>query len=81
MINHLIEYPQVVEEAALKLEPHRIPYYLEELARRFHAWYHHHRIVTEDKILSLDRLYLADCTRVVMADGLGLLGITAPEKM
>ena len=81
LINHLIEYPQVVEEAALKLEPHRIPYYLEELARRFHAWYHHHRIVTEDKILSLDRLYLADCTRVVMADGLGLLGITAPEKM
>ncbi len=81
LIDYLIEYPQVVEEAALKLEPHRIPYYLEELARRFHAWYHHHRIVTEDKILSLDRLYLADCTRVVMADGLGLLGITAPEKM
>jgi len=81
LINHLIEYPQVVEVAALRLEPHRIPYYLEELARRFHAWYHHHRIVTEDEALSLDRLYLADCARVVMANGLGLLGITAPEKM
>ena len=81
LIHHLIEYSQVVEDAALKLEPHRIPYYLEELARRFHAWYHHHRIVTEDKSLSLDRLYLADCTRLVMANGLGLLGITAPEKM
>jgi arginyl-tRNA synthetase len=81
LINHLLEFPRMVEEAALSLEPHRLPYYLEELARRFHNWYHHHRIVTEDKPLSLDRLYLADCSRVVMANGLRLLGITAPEKM
>ncbi|MBN2289387.1 MAG: arginine--tRNA ligase [Candidatus Glassbacteria bacterium] len=81
LIDHLLEYPRVVEEAAVKLEPHRLPYYLEELARRFHNWYHHHRIVSEDKALSLDRLYLADCTRVVMANGLELLGINAPEKM
>ncbi|MEA2063927.1 MAG: arginine--tRNA ligase [Gemmatimonadota bacterium] len=81
LIDHLLEYPQLVEQAALKLEPHRLPYYLEELARRFHTWYHHHRIVTRDVELTLDRLYLADCVRTVMANGLKLLGIAAPEKM
>ncbi len=59
-----------------------MPYFLEELARRFHAWYQRHRIVDrEQPELSRDRLYLADCVRSAMANGLRLLGITAPEKM
>ena len=81
IIIHLIEFPSLVEGAAHALEPHRLTYYLEELAKKFHAWYHHHRFVTEDKELSLDRLYLADCVRTVIANGLRMLGITAPEKM
>ncbi len=82
LITHLVDFPEVVKSAASSLEPHHIPYYLEELARRFHSWYQHHRIVnTDDPALSLDRLYLADCVRRVMANGLKLLGITAPEKM
>lgn len=82
LITHLVDFPEVVKNAALALEPHHIPYYLEELAGRFHSWYQHHRIVdVEDPALSLDRLYLADCVRTVMANGLKLLGITAPEKM
>ena len=82
LITHLVDFPEVVKSAALSLEPHHIPYYLEELARRFHSWYQRHRIVNAaDAALSLDRLYLADCVRTVMANGLKLLGITAPEKM
>ena len=81
VIIHLIDFPSLVEGAAHALEPHRLTYYLEELAKKFHAWYHHHRFVTDDKELSLDRLYLADCVRTVMANGLRMLGITAPEKM
>jgi len=82
LITYLVDFPAVVKSAALSLEPHHIPYYLEELARRFHTWYQHHRIVNaDDPALSLDRLYLADCVRTVMANGLRLLGITPLEKM
>ncbi len=81
LIAHLLDFPRLTAMAALALEPHHIPFYLEELARRFHGWYQRHRIVGEDKALSRDRLYLADCVRTVMAAGLNLLGITAPEKM
>jgi len=82
LITHLVDFPDTVKNAALSLEPHHIPYYLEELARRFHSWYQHHRIVNAgEPALSLDRLYLAECIRIVMANGLRLLGITAPEKM
>jgi arginyl-tRNA synthetase len=79
---HLVGYPRLVKESALALEPHHLPYYLEELARHFHTWYQHYRIVNaEDPATSLDRLYLADCVRTVMANGLRLLGLTAPERM
>ncbi|OGG00608.1 MAG: arginine--tRNA ligase [Candidatus Glassbacteria bacterium RIFCSPLOWO2_12_FULL_58_11] len=82
LIAHLVEFPSLVRTAGEALEPHHIPYYLEELAKKFHSWYQHHRIVVAgEKELSLDRLYLADCVRRVMANGLRLLGITAPEKM
>ncbi|MEA1996381.1 MAG: arginine--tRNA ligase [Gemmatimonadota bacterium] len=82
LVRHLVTFPEVVKKAALALEPHHIPYYLEGLAARFHSWYQRHRIVnTADKKPSLDRLFLADCVRTVMANGLRLLGITAPEKM
>jgi len=82
IITHLVEYPECVRSAAQALEPHHLPTYLEDLAGRFHAWYQKHRIVdAAHPELSLDRLYLADCVRRVMADGLKLLGIDAPEKM
>ncbi|MCE5270371.1 arginine--tRNA ligase [bacterium] len=81
LIVHLLDFPRLAAMAALALEPHHIPFFLEELARKFHGWYQRHRIVSEDKALSRDRLYLADCVRTVMSAGLGLLGITAPEKM
>ncbi|MBW7996982.1 MAG: arginine--tRNA ligase [Candidatus Glassbacteria bacterium] len=79
---HLAAYPALVERVAHALSPHLLTEHLEELAGLFHAWYQKHRIVdSAAPELSRDRLYLADCVRRVMANGLELLGITAPEKM
>ncbi len=79
---HMAEFPALVGRVAHALAPHLLTEYLEELAALFHAWYQKHRIVdSAAPELSRDRLYMADCARVVMANGLKILGITAPEKM
>ncbi len=79
---HMAEFPALVGRVAHALAPHLLTEYLEELAALFHAWYQKHRIVdAAAPELSRSRLYLADCARVVMANGLKILGITAPEKM
>jgi arginyl-tRNA synthetase len=70
-----------------KLEPHRLTYYLTELASMFHSYFNlgtntpEHRIVTPDKELTQARLCLARAIQIVIANGLGLLAVTAPEKM
>ncbi|MFQ5824971.1 MAG: arginine--tRNA ligase [bacterium] len=81
LIKKLIEFPEVISKAAEFLEPHRLPNYLQELAAAFHRFYHHHRVVTEDKDLTQARLILVECTRIVLANALKILGITAPERM
>lgn len=81
LIKKLIEFPEVVSKAAKFLEPHRLPNYLKELAAAFHRFYHHHRVVTENKQLTQARLILVECTRIVLANALHILGITAPERM
>jgi arginyl-tRNA synthetase len=81
LIKALLEFPELVAGAAAAREPHRIPTYLQELAGIFHAFYHQHRVVTEDMKLSNARLDLCDATRTVIANGLRLLGVSAPEKM
>lgn len=82
LANHMAAFPELVERAARALAPHLLTEYLEELAGLFHSWYQKHRIVdSAAPELSRDRLYLADCVRTVMANGLGMLGMTAPEKM
>jgi len=69
------------------LEPHRLTYYLTDLAALFHRYFNlgtkisDHRIITNDKALSQARLFLAEGIRTVIANGLNLLGIEAPEKM
>jgi arginyl-tRNA synthetase len=79
---HMAEFPDLVGRVAHALAPHLLTEYLEELAGLFHAWYQKCRIVDAAAAdLSRDRLFLADCVRVVMANGLKMLGITAPEKM
>ncbi|MDP2807096.1 MAG: arginine--tRNA ligase, partial [bacterium] len=81
LIKSLLEFPELVQGAALSREPHRIPTYLQELSGIFHNFYHQHRVVSEDQALSNARLDLCQAVRVVLANGLGLLGVSAPEKM
>ncbi len=74
-------YPETVEGAALNWEPHRITYYLQDLAARFHGYYNRHRFLGDDPGLTAARLCLAAGVRQVVANGLGLLGVAAPESM
>jgi arginyl-tRNA synthetase len=81
LIKALLEFPEVVLGAALAREPHRLPTYLQDLAGVFHTFYHQHRVVTDDAGLTQARLDLCDAARIVFANGLSLLGVSAPEKM
>src|SRR3989344_2900453 len=77
----LARYPEMVETAALAHEPHVLAYYLRELANDFHAYYNAHTFIVDDAQLRDARLNLIDATRQVLANGLGLLGVSAPETM
>jgi len=81
VIKKLIEFPEVISKAARFLEPHRLTSYLMDLAATFHRFYQVHRVVSEDRPLSEARLLLTEATRIVLANGLRLLGISAPERM
>lgn len=81
LIKKLLEFPDLVSKAAQHLEPHRLPNYLQELAATFHRFYHHHRVVTDDKELTNARLVLIKCTQIVLANALKLLGVSTPERM
>ena len=81
LIKQLAEYPSMVRKAAEAFEPHRVVAYLEDLARLVNAWYHHHRVLGVGEDLERARLVLARASQVVLRNGLGLLGVTAPERM
>jgi arginyl-tRNA synthetase len=81
LIKRLLQYPHLVAGAAGAREPHRIAYYLTELAGVFHPYYKAHRIITEDGALTLARLGLCAAVGQVVRNGLGLLGVSAPESM
>ena len=81
LIKQLSLYPEVVENSARFLEPHRIPYYLTQLAAAFHSYYKHHRIIQDDLALAQARFTLVKAIRVVIRNGLELLGVSAPERM
>ncbi len=75
------EYPEVLANSASHLEPHRIPYYLNQLVATFHSYYNHNRIIGDDADLTQARLFLAAAARIVLHNALHLLGVSAPEKM
>ncbi len=81
VVKAIAEFPLVLENAARFVEPHRITQYLEELAAVFHHSYQKHRIVTDDRRLSLSRLLLTMGVRNTIKLGLELLGVSAPERM
>ncbi len=81
LVKALGRFPLVVRRAAEALEPHRITTYLEELARAAHLWYHHCHVLGEPPVVERARLALARATQIVLANGLTLLGLNAPERM
>jgi arginyl-tRNA synthetase len=81
LMKAVARFPDVVSECVKTLEPHRVPFYLLELADLFHAFYHQHRFLGETPERTQARLALALAVRTVVATGLSLIGVTAPEKM
>jgi arginyl-tRNA synthetase len=83
LARHLLDLPAVVRGSVEDLEPHRIPFYLLELAGEFHRYYNKpaNRIIGEDQELSRARLFLAGQIKCAIANGLRLLGVSAPERM
>lgn len=81
LIKKMAEYPEALEQAAQHLEPYRIVDYLRELAALFHRFYTLDRIVSDDEPLTKSRLLLTDCVRIVLRNGLAVLGVSAPRKM
>jgi len=81
LMRRLVIFPQLIEGAAIMREPHRLTSYAQQLAASFHHFYHICRIVSSDRRLSEARLLLAEATRIVLAETLQVLGVSAPEKM
>lgn len=81
LMRKLAELPEVVEAAARGRAPHRLTGYAEDLAATFHKFYTLCRVVSDDEALTAARLYAVDATRIALANVLGLVGVTAPERM
>jgi arginyl-tRNA synthetase len=81
LIKALDQYPRVVETAAENLAPHRVTFFLMQLAALFHAYYNKHRVLVEDPQLAAGRLGLILAVQKVIRNGLALLGVSAPEQM
>ncbi len=81
LFNTLGRYPELLATAAMNHEPHQLVYYLRELANNFHTWYNAHQFLVDDAALRDARLTLNLAVRQVLANGLKLLGVSAPESM
>jgi arginyl-tRNA synthetase len=81
LIRHLLRLPEIIEVVAVTLEPHHLAYYAQELATVFHAFYKDCRVVSDNEALTRSRLKLVRATQIVLVKTLGLMGMTAPDKM
>jgi arginyl-tRNA synthetase len=81
LIRRLILLPEIVEQVAVTLEPHHLPYYAQDLATVFHSFYKQCRVVSKDEALTKARLKLVKATQIALAKVLRLMGMAAPEKM
>ena len=81
LVMQLGKYPETLQHAALNLEPHLLANYLRDLAGNFHTWYNGHKLIIDDAELRNARLTLSVSVRQVLANGLELLGVSAPEQM
>ncbi len=81
MLRALASFPELVESAALDLSPHRIIFFLMDLAGQFHSYYNRHLVISDDPELTQARLWFAESLRIVFHNGLRLVGLSAPESM
>lgn len=81
LIKRLLGYPEMVAGAARALEPHRVAFWLSEVAGLFHPYYKAHRVIQDDRALMLARFALCAAIGQVVRNGLDLLGVSAPETM
>ena len=87
LIRNMVGFQPLIEDICKKLEPHRLTYYLTSLAADFHRYFNlgtkipEYRVVTQDRELSYARLFLVKAIKIVIANGLRLLGVNAPERM
>jgi arginyl-tRNA synthetase len=81
LVKQLGLFPERVEAAANRREPHLVVNYMRELANQFHSWYNAHQFIVDDVELRNARLALASSIGQVLCNGLGLMGVSAPEKM
>jgi arginyl-tRNA synthetase len=81
LIKALLDWPAVVVGATEALEPHRVANWLHDTARLVHLWYHKHHVLVDDTAIMQARLALAKAARIGIANALGVLGISAPERM
>ena len=81
LLTSLARYPQLLQDTAAQETPHSLVFYLREVADAFHAWYNAHQFLVDDAALRDARLSLVAATGQVIRNGLGLLGVSAPDKM
>jgi arginyl-tRNA synthetase len=81
LMRKMADFPSLIEDIALKREPHRLTYYLIEFASSFHSYYNKHRVISKDRVLSQARLCLSLGVKILIKNGLSLLGLSAPEAM
>jgi arginyl-tRNA synthetase len=81
LIRWMARYNSILEGSARNLEPHRVTFYLVELVGRFHSYYNKTRVLGNEIAVTRARLLLLEMLRNVIGDGLGLIGVTAPERM
>lgn len=82
LLKSLNEFPEIVASAYFTLEPHKVINYLNEVAERYHRFYHNNRVINKDnEKLSLVRIKICEAAKIVLRNGFDIIGISAPEKM
>ena len=81
MIKKILSFGETIEKSAELLEVHRIAFYLKDLVGTFHRYYSRNRIVSDDHALSSARLFVMNCLRITIRNGLSVMGVSAPDRM
>jgi arginyl-tRNA synthetase len=81
IIKTIDRFPELIEGSATAREPHRITFYINDLAAAFHSYYNKNRVISDDAELTNARLFLVKCIGIILRNALHLLGVSAPERM